>query len=368
MKIAFIVLKGLIGGGIEKYTEEIGTRLAAKGHEIIVYTMKNYGEKNGIYKGMKIKTVPAIKTKSFEKLSATFFATFSALFEKNIDIYHFHAFGPSMFSFIPKILGKKVVVQGHGIEWQRSRWNFIGKTFLKLTERPSVIFADRITVVSNVQVEYIMKKYGMNAVYIPTGVNQPKILKPNLIKEKYGLYGNDYILFAARLVKEKGVHYLIKAYNEMDTELKLVIAGDALYEDEYKKELQELAKSNKNIIFTGFVTGDILYELFSNCYIFVLPSELEGLPTALLEAMSYGNCCLVSDIPENIEALNDLGFTFQNKNYIDLKNKLLYLIENKDKVESVKPRAKEYVLSNFSWDQIADRFEQLYKEVLNEKD
>lgn len=365
MKIAYIVLKGLIGGGIEKYTEELGTRLVSKGHEIIVYTMRHYGTGDGCYKGMRIKTVPSLKSKSFEKITASLVSTIYSLFERKIDIIHFHAFGPAMFCIIPRIFSKKVIVQGHGIEWQRSRWGFIGKTFLKLSEIPSVYFPNKLTVVSKVQQTYLKEKYNINSIYIPTGVNPPNILKPNLILEKFGLKGNDYILFAARLVKEKGAHYLIEAYNRLKTDLKLVIAGDAQHENEYKKELQKLSLGNKNIIFTGFVTGDLLYELFSNCYLFVLPSEIEGLPIALLEAMSYGNCCLVSDIPENIEAINCLGYTFKSRDVNSLKEKLEFLINDKDAVESVKEKAKNHVIENFSWDSIAEKFEKLYFEVLN---
>lgn len=366
MKIAYIVLKGMLGGGIEKYTEELGSRLVKMGHEVVVYTTRHYGTKDGIYKGMKVITVPSIKSKAFEKLSATAVATFYSIFEKNIDIFHFHAFGPSMFCLLPKILGKKVVVQGHGIEWQRSRWNIIGKTFLKMTEVPSVKLPHRVTVVSKVQQNYLKNKYNIDSIYIPTGVNQPTIFKPKIIREKYGLCGGDYILFAARLVREKGAHYLIEAYNNLNTDVKLVIAGDAQHELKYKTDLIKLASKNKNVIFTGFVSGELLYELFSNCYLFVLPSEIEGLPIALLEAMSYGNCCLVSDIPENIEAINGLGYVFKNKNIEDLFQKLEFLLENPEKVSWVKEQAKAYVLENYSWDNIAIKFEELYKEVLSE--
>ena len=360
MKIAYIVLKGMpLGGGIEKFTEEVGSRLARKGHEIVVYTMQHYGAKDGIYRGMQIRTVPTIKSKSLEKMTASFIATLNQSIRNDTDIVHFHAFGPAMFCFIPRLLGKKVVVQGHGLEWKRSRWGLGGRLFLKLTEIPSVRLPHTVTVVSEVQKKYVKDKYGIDCVYIPTGVNLPQKEEPDLIKQ-YGLNGNDYILFAARLVREKGAHYLIRAFNKLKTDLKLVIAGDAQHEDTYKAELHNLAKDNKKIIFTGFVTGKLLHELYSNCYLFVLPSEIEGLPTALLEAMSYGDCCLVSDIPENQEAMNGFGYLFKNRDSHDMAVKLDYLINYLDAVESVKEKAKNYVLKNYSWDKIADDFERLY--------
>lgn len=364
MKIAYIVLKGMpLGGGIEKYTEEIGSRLAKDGHEITVYTLRNYGATDGVYKGMKIKTVPTLKTKSFEKLAGAFLATIKNCIEDETDIVHFHAFGPAMFSFIPRLFNKKVVVQGHGLEWKRSRWGWAGRLFLKLTEIPSVKFPHNITVVSHVQKKYLLDRYSKESVYIPTGINPPQREKPDIIKS-YGLTGNDYILFAARLVNEKGAHYLIDAYKRMRTDFRLVIAGDARHENLYKSKLHQLAEGNKKIIFTGFVTGKLLHELFSNCYLFVLPSELEGLPTVLLEAMSYGNCCLVSDIPENLEALNNLGYTFKNKDRDDLVEKLKFLTSNAKATEIFKETARSYVIEDYSWDKITLEFEKLYNNLL----
>jgi glycosyltransferase involved in cell wall biosynthesis len=364
MKIAYIVLKGMpLGGGIEKYTEELGSRLVRKGHDVVVYAMQHHGAEDGTYRGMEIRTVPTIQSKSFEKITASFVATIRHSLKNDADIVHFHAFGPAMFSFIPRLLGKKVVVQGHGLEWKRSRWGAAGRLFLKLAEIPSVRSPHVLSVVSEVQKKYLKDTYGRESVCIPTGVNPPQLEKPDLIKQ-YGLQGNDYILFAARLVQEKGAHYLIEAYKRLKTDMKLVIAGDAQHEDAYKSRLHTLAAGNKNIVFTGFVTGKVLHELFTNCYLFVLPSEIEGLPTALLEAMSYGNCCLVSDIPENLEAMNDFGFTFKNMDTADLAKKLTGLIHDPDKVGSIKKQAKDHVLKNHSWDRIADDFEQLYTRLL----
>ena len=352
-----------LGGGIEKYTEEVGSRLAARGHEIVVYTMKHYGTKEGYYKGMRIKKVPTINSKSLEKLLASFTATISQFAEKDIDIVHFHAFGPAMFCLIPKLFGRKVIVQGHGIEWKRSRWGFWGELFLRLMEIPSVKFPHQVTVVSKVQQKYLKERYGVDSVYIPTGVNSPKIESPELIK-RYGLESRNYIFFAARLVREKGAIYLIEAYKRLKTDFKLVIAGDAQHEEAYKSELYKLAEGNKNIIFTGFVTGKLLHELFTNCYLFVLPSEIEGLPTALLEAMSYGNMCLASDIPENLEALNGLGYIFKNRDVNDLTEKLRDLLNNKIDKE-LSEKATNYVQENHSWNNITDQFEELYARLLS---
>ncbi len=367
MKIAYIVIKGMPrGGGIEKYTEEVGSRLVRRGHEVLVYVTRHYGANDGVHKGMRIKTIPSLRSRSFGKLSAAAVATAQELFEKSTDIVHFHAFGPAMFSFLPRMFGKKVVVQGHGIEWQRSKWGPAGRSFLKLSEIPSVKFPHALTVVSKVQQAYIREKYNRESIYIPTGVNDPEPEKPDLIRQ-YGLRGNDYIFVAARLVREKGIHYLIEAFKGLrKPDTKLVIAGDALHEQEYKNELRQRAGNDSRIFFTGFVTGKLLHELYSNCCFFVLPSEVEGLPTALLEAMSYGNCCLVSDIPENLEALNGLGYSFQSRSADDLRNKLRMLCTDRSLVEKVKNKARDYALENFSWDRITTQFEDLYLDLLKQ--
>lgn len=367
MKIIFVVVKNIpYPGGIEKYTEEVGSRLAAKGHEVIVYTMRHFGINNHTFKGMQIKPLWTIKSKFLEKIIAAFIGTIKSCCEKNTSIIHMHAFGPAMFCFLPKLLGKKVVVQGHGIEWKRAKWGYFGRTFLRLSEKLSVAFPHAITVVSKVQQQYLATKYHKKSTYIPTGTSKPNIFLPKLIF-KYNLKGNDYILCVARFVREKGIHTLISAYNKINTTFKLIIAGDASNDSAYKEELQALAKNNPNVIFTGNATGQLLAELYSNCYLFVLPSEIEGLPIALLEAMSYGNCCLTSNIPENLEALNNFGYTFNNKDGSDLATKLNILIHDSAKVEAVKKNAQHHALENYSWDTITDNLEVLYKDIINQK-
>jgi len=364
MKIAFVAVKGIpIGGGIEKLTEEIGTRLVKKGHGVTVYASRDYGTKDCVYNGMKIKTVPSVNTKSLHKLSICFNATLDILKKRDVDIVHVHAIGPSLFSIFPRMVGIPTVVQTHGIEWQRDKWGFAGRTFLKLSDYTAVYFPNKTTAVSKVQKTYFEKQYGRTVQYIPTGVNNVEYRKPEKILEM-GLEKEKYILFAARLVAEKGPHFLIEAFRSIDTDMKLVVAGDAAHAEDYKAMLKEIAGSDDRIIFPGFVTGRLMEELFSNAYVFCLPSTLEGLPIALLEAMSYGSCCLASDIPENLEAIEEFGYTFKNRDFADLGEKLKYLIENPEKVSEKKQTARKHVLNNYSWDTITDQMEELYFSIV----
>jgi glycosyltransferase involved in cell wall biosynthesis len=365
MRIAFIAVKGIpIGGGIENVTEEIGSRLVQKGHEVLIYSSRDYGTRDGIYKGMEIRTVPSINTKSLHKLSICYLATRDVMLNDRADLVHVHAVGPSLFSFFPRRKGIPTVVQTHGMEWQRDKWGLLGKTFLRLANLSVVHFPNAATAVSKVQNRYYREKYNTEVVYIPNGVAPVEKLNPDWLLTQ-GIKPNRYILFAARLVEEKGVHFLIEAFRKIKTDMQLVIAGDAAHAEKYKSLLKELAGGDPRIIFTGFVTGAPKEELFSNAYLFCLPSTLEGLPIALLEAMNYENCCLASDIPENLEALEIYGYTFRNRDPDDLLRVLSKLIDNPVMVTEKKGAARDHVRRNYSWDRVTDQLESLYLSLLD---
>jgi glycosyltransferase involved in cell wall biosynthesis len=365
MRIAYIAVKGIpIGGGIEKVTEEIGSRLVERGHKVIVYSSRDYGTtQDCIYKGIEVRTVPSINTKALHKLSICFNATRDIMKRKDADIVHFHAVGPSAFSIFPRMRGVPTVVQTHGVEWQRDKWGFVGKTFFRLSDYTVAYFPTKATAVSKVQKDYYEGRFGKEIIYIPNGVSPVEMRPPEWILEQ-GLTPNKYILFAARLVEEKGAHFLIPAFRALDTDMKLVIAGDAAHAEPYKAKLRELAGDDPRILFPGFLTGKPMEELFSNAYLFCLPSTLEGLPVALLDAMNYGNCCLSSDIPENREALEDYGYTFRNRDAEDLKRVLNELIHDPVKVEQKKEAAMQHVRKNYSWDRVTGQMEELYRSIL----
>ena len=363
MRIAYVAVKGMpIGGGIEKLTEEIGSRLVKKGHQVQVYSSRDYGTVDGKFRGMEIKTVPALNTKAFHKLTVCFHAICNVINGCDVDLVHIHAVGPSVFSIFTRLKGIPTVVQTHGFEWKRDKWGLVAKCFFKLADFTAVYFPHKTTSVSRVQKEHYEKKFGKEIHYIPTGVSFARKRKPQWILEQ-GLEPGSYILFAARLVEEKGAHYLIEAFRSIQTDMKLVIAGDAAHAEKYKASLRRKAAGDRRIIFPGFVTGEPLEELFSNAYLFCLPSTLEGLPIALLEAMSYGNCCLASDIPENMEAMGGHGYLFRSRDAEDLRRVLKNLLEDQQKAEEKKEMAKKHVIQNYSWDKVADQMEAFYLSV-----
>jgi len=360
MRIAYIAVKGMpIGGGVEKVTEELGSRMVARGHAVTVYSSRDYGTVDGIYRGMHIKTVPSVNAKALHKLSICWHATLDVMRHCRADLVHVHAVGPSLFSIFPRMKGIPTVVQTHGLEWKRDKWGLIGRTFLRLSDYSVAYCPSIATAVSKVQKAYYESRFGREVIYIPNGVSPVERRPPFRILEQ-GLSRDRYILFAARLVPEKGAHFLIEAFRAVKTDMKLVIAGDAAHADLYKAKLQSLAEDDRRILFPGFVTGALLEELFSNAYLFCLPSTLEGLPLALLEAMNYGNCCVTSNIPENLEALEDHGYTFRNRDVDDLRRVLADLIEHPQKVYEKKRSALEHVRRNYSWDEVTDQMEALY--------
>jgi glycosyltransferase involved in cell wall biosynthesis len=354
----------LRGGGIEKYTLELGSRLVHLGHEVTVYSMMHYGETPLSIKGMKIIPVYSFRKPCLEKMSASIFASLHTVFRGSYDIIHLHSVASGACGLLSRIRHIATVLQMHGIEWQRSHWGKGGAIVLKLLEKLSIREAIAITAVSKQQCSYLQNHYGCDAEYIPTATIIPEKILPHKIKE-LDIDSGSYILFASRLVSEKGAHFLIKAFRNIQTDKKLVIAGGSNGDASYKRELILLSNGDNRILFTGHIEGQLLAELFSNAYLYVQPSTIEGLSISLLEAMSYGRCCLVSDIPENLEPLSENGFCFRNQDVKDLTLKLQYLINNAEQVKKIGSKAIDRVRTEYSWDIVTHKMESFYYRVLN---
>ena len=351
-------------GGIEIVVEELSTRMAARGHQVTCYNRKGKHvsggrvEKIKEYKSVRIKEVLTVDKKGLAAMTSSFFACLSAAFGK-YDVVHIHAEGPAFFSFIPKWLGKKVVVTIHGLDWNRAKWGKFASWYIKNGEKNAVRFADEIIVLSQGVKEYFWNTYKRETTFIPNGVSRPEIREAREIR-KFGLKKDNYILYLGRIVPEKGEHYLIKAFKEIETDKKLVIAGGISDTAGYGRELKNLASGDDRIIFTGFVQGRVLEELYSNAYVYCLPSDLEGMPLSLLEAMSYGNCCLTSNIAECSEVVEDKAVTFKKSNVEDLKNKLEWLISHKRETMGYKNEAAAFICNKYSWDDVVEKTLRLY--------
>ena len=261
---------------------------------------------------------------------------------------------------LAKMLGLRTVASLHGIDSQRDKWGGFASRYLEFGEKMAATKADVCLVLSKNMKEYIDNKYHSNSVLFANGIDKPKKHIPEIIKNKYELNKETYVLSLGRIVPEKGIHYLIEAFKKCSTEKKLVIAGGAESNKEYYNNLLELAKDDKRIIFTGYVEGQEIQELYSNAYIFALPSNLEGMANALLEAMSYDNCCLISDIPENTEVVEKKAVWFKKGNVEDLKNELQNLLDHPEFVEKYRKDAGDYVLKKYNWDYIVEQMLDIY--------
>lgn len=372
MKIAMLGHKRIPSreGGVEIVVEELATRMVQKKHEVVVYNRKgkNVQDKNADedkkklkeYKGVKIKTIPTINKKGIDALLYSFFASIAVLFGK-YDVIHYHAEGPCAMLWIPKIFRKRIIVTIHGLDWQRSKWGGMATKYIKFGEKIAAKYADEIIVLSKGVQEYFKDTYNRDTIFVPNGVKKPVVKNPNIIQKKYNLEKDSYILFLARIVPEKGLHYLIEAFKQIATDKKLVIAGGASHTNEYLEKIKEMVKDDTRIIMTGFVQGEELEELYSNCYLYCLPSDIEGMPLSLLEAMSYGNRCLVSNIEENVQVGEQYVESFKKGNIEDLKIKLEKLIAQKiDK--NTKDEIQQFILKRYNWNEIVNKTLEIYGE------
>lgn len=376
MKIAFIGQKGIPAkfGGVERHVEEVAKRMAKKGHGVFVYVRNNYTPKDILeYEGVRLIHLPSVGTKHLDAISHTLFACIHSLFCK-YDVVHFHAIGPSSLAWIVRFLKRKTLVVStfHCQDYFHQKWGLFARLYLRLGEYVTCNVPHKTIVVTETLKEYTRQAYGTETIVIPNGaaVNPTKGVES---LAKWNLRGKRYVLNQGRLIKHKGIHYLIEAFKQLEdsssipNNFKLVIVGDGFHTDDYVEYLHTIAKGRENIIFTGSQSGKAMEELFSNAYMFVQPSESEGLSLSLLEAMGYGLPVLASDIKENVEPLGKTGFTFHNKDVQDLREKLAYVINKPDEATEAGNKAKQRIENEYNWDSIAVRTLLVYEQAIANK-
>lgn len=369
MKIAMIGLRGIPAksGGVEVVVDHLAPLLVKLGADVTVYCRNQYCDRRPKeYKGVKLKYLPTINTMYTEALTHTFLSSMSAIFS-DYDIVHYHAMGNGPLSFMPKISGKKTVITLHGLDYERDKWGKIAKIYLKASERIITSFPDKIISVSKKIKRHYEKNYHKKVAFIPNGVDIEKPIPLDYLK-KYNIKKDNYILFLSRIVPEKGLHYLIKAFSKIETDMKLLVVGEDTHTGEYLKKVKALAEKDKRIIFTGPLYGNPKKEAFSNAAFFVLPSTIEGMPIVLLEAMSYGLCPLVSNIKENIEVVGDNAVSFISRDEKDLEKKLRYMIDNKEIRNNKGKVCKKIVEKDYQWKKIAKQTFDIYTGLLQGKD
>ena len=362
MRIAMIGQKGIPAtyGGIERHVEEIARRLVALGHEVEVFCRFHYTPPGTTFHNVVLLRRPSLHTKHLDTITHVAWATAEALVRR-YDIVHFHALGPSVFSGLPRLTGARTVVTVHGLDWQREKWGRLAAWVLRRCEGLAARFPDRTIVVSKTLREYFREHHHADTVFIPNGTNLLPSRPARRILQ-LGLAPGKYVLFVGRLVPEKGVHFLCEAFSQIRTDMKLALVGGTSASEDYVKLLKGYESDRIRLL--DYVYGEGLEELWSNAYLVVQPSTMEGLSIALLEALSYGRCVLLSDIPENLEVAEDCAVSFRSRDVQDLRAKLEMLIADPERVRSFESKAREHIRLHYSWDRVAKNTESVYLNLL----
>jgi glycosyltransferase involved in cell wall biosynthesis len=361
LQIAFIGGRGVVSkySGIESYYEEVGKRLAEMGHQVTVYCRSYFTPALPQHNGMRIVRLPTVRTKHLETFIHTLLSTVHVAFSR-CDIVHYHTLGPALFSFVPRLFGKKTVVTVQGLDWQRKKWGKFAAAVLRWGETASAHLPNATMVVTQTLQQHYQRRYRNVPHYVPNGTIIQKRRRPSHMV-KWGIEPGKYLLFLGRFSPEKNCHLLIEAYQQLRTDVKLVLAGGSSYSDSYAAELRR--RQSDKIRLLDWVAGTDLEELLTNAMVFVLPSDLEGLSLALLDAMGAGVCVLTSDVPENREVVEGAGFTFQHGDVSDLARMLELLISTPSLRQAAAESAQQRVRERYLWNDVATQVDLTYREL-----
>jgi glycosyltransferase involved in cell wall biosynthesis len=371
VRVAFIGGRGVVSkySGIESYYEQAGQELAKLGHEVTVYCRNYFTPPMTSHNGMRVRRLPTIRSKHLDTLVHTSLSTVHAMIS-DYDIVHYHCLGPALFSFLPRLVGKKTVVTVQGLDWRRGKWGKIAAKILRWGETAAISAPSATMVVSRTLQEHYRQHHNCKTIYVPNGAASFHERNPNEIS-KFGLTSNSYILFLGRFSPEKNCHVLVDAFealrvaDDLPAGMKLVLAGGSSHSDAYAERLRE--HESDQIRFLPWVTGSDLEQLLANAALFVLPSDIEGLSLALLDAMAAGVCVLTSDIPENVEVVDGVGFTFHRGDQADLRCMLDFLMHNPLLRRQSAARGLKRIEAGYGWPEIARCIEKTYYDVLGWK-
>ena len=364
MKIAFVGTMGIPAryGGFETCVEEVATRLAKKGHEVTVYCgYRDLKPQMKSYKGVHLVYVHCLKSKFLDFPFRAFVSTLQTL-HRNFDLVHYFGSDAWPFTLIPRMFSSKTVITLDGLVWNRISYPLWARKILRSTARYALYLPNASIVDSRSVQDWYLKNLGKTPIYVPYGANIDLSAPDKTTLDNKNLENKKYILFVGRLVREKGVHYLVEAFKKIKTDFELVIIGGDPYDKEYELFLRRNA--NKNTQFLGYVYGKDYENLCKGAYLYVTPSELEGTSPALLTAMALGKCVLVSDIPENLETIGDAGFSFRHGDSEDLKEKLQFLLANPETVNKMERTAIDRVEKYYDWNKITDTIEKIYASLV----
>lgn len=359
MKIAIMGIRGIPAnyGGFETFAEEMAPRLVSLGHEVTVFgRSNNVGYPHPSYKGVRLRVLPTISHKYLDTVFHTLVCVVASFFTP-YDVVLICNSANSLFSFIPRLTGKKVVVNVDGLEWKRKKWNWLGKAFYRLSEVLATVLPHAIVTDARSIQRYYLKRFGKASTFIPYGVPEQGVLTTQAL-ERFGLESRRYLLYVSRLEPENNAHLVVEAFERVRTDMRLVVVGDAPYSQEYIRRLR--STHDPRIIFTGYVFGQGYRELQSHAYLYIQATEVGGTHPALLEGMGFGNCVVALDVPEHREVLADAGIFFTARPAEDLAGKLQYLVDHPEAVEQYRRMVVQRARACYSWDAVTRSYERLF--------
>ena len=365
MRIAMLGTRGVPASysGFETCVEELGQRLAARGHDVTVYCRSHHVKYEGDeYKGMRLVKLPTIANKYLDTIVHTTMSSFHAL-TQGYDVALYFIAGNSPVTWIPRLAGQKAVLNVDGLDWKREKWPSVAKRYIQFAEYLATVLPNAVITDSRVVQKYYRDRFGADTTYIAYGGDVEREPAGETLA-RFGLTPQEYILFVGRLVPENYAHHLVQAFDKLDTDMKCVIVGDAPYAADYQQQLRQMA-SDDRVVFTGYVFGQGYRELISNAYVFVETSGVGGTHPALLEAMAVGNCVVVHDTDENLETIGEAGFSYDGRQGGDnLREVLEYLIQHPDVVQAHRRLTLERVATHYTWDAVTDQYEALFRALL----
>lgn len=363
MKIAIMGIRGIPAnyGGFETFAEEMAPRLVELGHEVTVYGRANIIDYQGeYYKGVRIKVLPTVSHKYLDTVIHTLICVAASFFTR-YDVVLICNSANSCFALIPRLWGKKVVVNVDGLEWKRKKWNWLGRAFYRMSEVLATIFPDAIvTDALNIQ-QYYRRRFGKDSTYIPYGAPERRLTSTGALQQ-FNVEPRKYILYVSRLEPENNAHKVVAAFEKVRTDLKLLVVGDAPYNREYIERLH--ATRDARIIFTGYVFGKGYHELQSNAYLYVQATEVGGTHPALLEGMGFGNCILANDVPEHREVLGEAGMYYNSQGHEVLRDRLQFLADNPGVVEGYRRAVVRRAKQVYSWQRTTEGYEKLFLKLI----
>jgi glycosyltransferase involved in cell wall biosynthesis len=373
LKIACVGTRGLPSNysGIETACDSLYTELAKRGHDITVYCRARSGSSENVYRGIELKSIPALESFSLGTLTHAGASLAVALASKRFDLIHLHALAPGLFSRVCRVAGVSTIATVHGLDWKRAKWSGLGSKVLKLAERSLVQNVTRIVVVSRDLARYFESTYERNVTYIPNGIEDLKTtrLDSSVSLAAFNLRPEGFVLYFGRLVPEKRIHDLILAFRELKTDDKLVITGELANGGAYVKRLIALAGKDPRIVFTGHQGRSVVNALAANAAAYVSTSELEGMPMSLLEAVSLGAPAVVTNIAPHLEILGEIpsyDLFFSPGDVVGLRLLLEHVLDNKKYYRAVAQKSRAFFSEAYSWNLIADRTEQVFYDALED--